>query len=87
MKQYKYFRHTSNKSEIYLLYNSEKILEFLSEFCGNICLKAVQSEKKKVYLKTSGKVILCARSNEFIKLNGLELRSFGGLVLHVPFLD
>lgn len=49
MKQYKYFRHTSNKSEIYLLYNSEKILGFLSEFCGNICLKAVQSEKKSVF--------------------------------------
>lgn len=49
MKQYKYFSHTSNKSEIYLLFNSEKILGFLSEFCGNICLNAVQSGKKGVF--------------------------------------
>lgn len=45
----------------------------VSWFCGNICMNAVKSEK--MYFKTSREVILCVRSNEFIKLNGLELRS------------
>lgn len=35
-------------------------------------MNAVKSEK--VCLKTSREVILCTRNNEFIKLNGLEIR-------------
>lgn len=37
----------------------------------------MQGNQRKAYLKTSRKVILCAWSNEFIKLNEFELRSDG----------